>query len=84
MARKPRKGTEWEILVVKAIFALIGAVLGAIFFGFSRVVAWGLQRRKVRCHGIAWFCDRWHRRLVLGEQRTMAGLSCLLIALEPR
>jgi hypothetical protein len=39
MARKPRKGTEWEILVVKAIFALIGAVLGAIFFGFSPVVA---------------------------------------------
>jgi hypothetical protein len=39
MARKPRKGTEWEIFVVKAIFALIGAVLGAIFFGFSPVVA---------------------------------------------
>jgi hypothetical protein len=39
MARKPRKGTEWEILVVKAIFALIGAVLGAIFFGFFPVVA---------------------------------------------
>jgi hypothetical protein len=46
MARKPRKGTEWEILVVKAIFALIGAVLGAIFFGFSRVVAWGYSDEK--------------------------------------
>jgi hypothetical protein len=46
MARKPRKGTEWEILVVKTIFALIGAVLGAIFFGFSRVVAWGYSDEK--------------------------------------
>ena len=46
MARKPRKGTEWEILVVKTIFALIGAVLGAIFFGFSPVVARGYSDEK--------------------------------------
>ena len=32
MAQKLRKRTEWETLVVKAIFALIGAVLGTIFF----------------------------------------------------
>jgi hypothetical protein len=75
MARKPRKGTEWEILVVKAIFALIGAVLGAIFFGFFARGCVGLQRRKVRCHGIAWFCDRWHLSVGFGRAKNYGRIE---------